>query len=196
MKDFACTDLDRALGKIISGVPHPIDVLQVNFNDTYRFAVNMVGFGLPAKINEMADGLRIFKKQRYNLASVLGIIFHKPHVLKVLVEGSDASQNVDFILGANTKHVGSGLKIAPHASLCDGLVDLIVLRPANRRALAGLFIQLMKGTHLQHPLVQYCAIKQFSVIAKRDSLLNIDGESYRFSSANIEVIPKGIDLLV
>ena len=62
------------------------------------------------------------------------------------------------------------------AKLDDGLLDIVIVKKANRLKSLLLFPQLFSGNHIESPLVEYKQIKRFSIKPKLDSDLNIDGE--------------------
>jgi len=197
MRDFGFRDANDVIRNILSGARRSLDVLKIEMDGTCRYGINLVGCGLPALVNEYAERIRVFGSLRYNLASLLAIVTYKPFGLTFRSDELGGGLSSDFILGSNTAHIGSGLKVSPDACTNDGLLDLFALQPTSRWGLIKLFGQLIKGTHLSGPRVHYVKTKNFGVEAgKSGATVNIDGENYRFSRMKVSVLPKEIDLLV
>jgi len=197
MRDYGCISAKQSLARIFSESKRPLDVLKIQFDHKCRYGINFVGCGFPALVNEYAEKMRLFRSQRYNLASLLAIMSYKPFELSLTFGEKNASIPADFIIGSNTVHIGSGLQVSPNARTDDGLIDLLALRPTTHITLLRLFLKLLRGTHLEDPLVDYHMVKNFSVMAlNRQASLNIDGEIYNFSHMKVEVLSREIDLLV
>ena len=88
------------------------------------------------------------------------------------------------------------MKAAPKAKLNDGLLDLVVVKKANRFKLLFLFPKLFSGNHIKSPLVEYKQIKKFSIKPKVDSDLNIDGELVGRTPVQVSVEKGLINVLV
>ena len=99
--------------------------------------------------------------------------------------------NAVLFIALNTIHTGKGMKMAPHAKLNDGLMDLLLLRDASRLKILKIFIQSFSGKHVFDPLVEYKHAKTFSIQTK-DDLLNIDGENIGQTPIEVSLIPDAL----
>lgn len=195
MRDLGCKNAEEAIRDIFSDKRSSMDVFEVDRDGSMLYGFNMIGCGLPASINEYAESLRMFKGQRYNVAALkavfsyqrVGYHFSNPETGETFVS--------DFIIAANTRHIGTGLEIAPHARMDDGFLDVVLLKPFRRRSLIPLFLKLLRGNHMRDKSVIGIRVKSMKVTAPSRELLNIDGEQHHFREFKLRVLPRRIQLL-
>ena len=101
-----------------------------------------------------------------------------------------------FIIACNTMHTGKGMKMAPYSIMDDGKIDLVIVKKAPKLKLLSLFPKLFSGDHVKSSLVEYRQVEKFSIYPKDESLLNIDGEPIGNTPCKVEILNKGIDVLV
>lgn len=196
MHDLDCLDPVMAVKRIITNRKRPIDISKVNANGETLYAFNIVGWGMPTEINILAEKMRWFGEQRYNVASLIEIIAFRERLATLVIEGNRTVGDFGFILGCNTIHTGKGMKMAPLAQLNDGYIDLIVVHKASRWKLFKMFPKVFSGKHIADPIVEYHQVRTFSVIPKEENVLNIDGEMIGNTPIDVEVLPSAIDVLV
>ena len=196
MKTVDCLDPVDAINKILNNMPMSIDVMQVNTSDKKYYSLNLVGWGMATDISVVAEKLRIIGGQRYNIASIFEIIKNKKREARLIVDGRVREDDFCFIISCNTKYVGKGMKMAPNASIDDGLIDLIIVKKTSRSTLLSVFPKLFNGTHIEHDACEYLQCHSFSIIPKENGQLNIDGEIIGYTPVNVDIVKEGIELLV
>ena len=196
MHDLDCLDPVNAAKRIITNRRRPIDLARVNANGEILYAFNIVGWGMPTDINIIAEKMRWLGGQRYNVASLIEIIAFRERFATLIVEGNRTVGDFGFILGCNTIHTGKGMKMAPDASIDDGLMDIIIVKKSSRLTLLSVFPKLFNGNHIYHPACEYVQSKSFSIIPTNNDLLNIDGEIIGQTPVDVTIIKNGIDILV
>jgi diacylglycerol kinase (ATP) len=77
---------------------------------------------------------------------------------------------------ANAPSYGGGMKIAPHAQLDDGRLDVCVIGPMNRWKMFCLFPTVYFGRHLSIPQVEYFQADRFKLDTKEPHDVYADGE--------------------
>ena len=95
-------------------------------------------------ISVLAEGLRIFGGQRYNIASFFEIVKNKKRTAKLVVDGVEREDNFAFIIACNTKYVGKDMKMAPSAEIDDGKIDLIIVKEASSNIKGSLELELVQ----------------------------------------------------
>jgi len=196
MCDMNCPDPIDATKRILSGNRKFIDVLECNSNGDVYYAFNLVGWGMPTDINNLAEKMRWLGTQRYNVATLIEVMRNSKRFAELKVNGQLISDDFAFIIACNTIHVGKGMKMAPKAILDDGLVDLIIVPKVNRLSLLKLFPKLFTGEHIGSPELQYKQVNSFSIIPKENNKLNIDGELLGTTPVNVKVLQKEIEILI
>jgi len=196
MCDMNCQDPIDATKRILSGNRRFIDVLECNSNGDVYYAFNLVGWGMPTDINNLAEKMRWLGTQRYNVATLIEVMRNSKRFAELKVNGESITDDFAFIIACNTIHVGKGMKMAPKAQLDDGLVDVIIVPKVNRFSLLKLFPKLFTGEHINSPELQYKQVNSFSIIPKENNKLNIDGELLGTTPVNVKVLQKEIEILI
>jgi len=196
MHDLDCLDPELAAKRILTGRLRPIDIAKVDANGEIYYGFNIVGWGMPTDINELAEKMRWLGGQRYNIASIIEVLKYKQRLARLIIDGNTVVGDFGFILGCNTIHTGKGMKMAPLAQLNDGMIDLIIARKASRTKLLRLFPKLFSGAHVGDPIVEYRQVKEFSIIPQEDNILNIDGEMIGSTPIHVSMLPGAINVLV
>lgn len=196
MCDMNCQDPIDATKRILSGNRRFIDVLECNSNGDVYYAFNLVGWGMPTDINNLAEKMRWLGTQRYNVATLIEVMRNSKRFAELKVNGESITDDFAFIIACNTIHVGKGMKMAPKAQLDDGLVDIIIVPKVNRFSLLKLFPKLFTGEHINSPELQYKQVNSFSIIPKENNKLNIDGELLGTTPVNVRVLQKEIEILI
>lgn len=88
---------------------------------------------------------------------------------------------------ANTPLYGGGMKIAPHAKMDDGLLDLCIVDAVNPFKLFCMFPTVYSGRHLQIREVEYFQAARILVETERPLDIYADGEFVGQTPAEISV---------
>ncbi|MBN2807327.1 MAG: diacylglycerol kinase family lipid kinase [Prolixibacteraceae bacterium] len=196
MHDVDALDPEVAALRILTGRRRFVDIAQVDANGDILYGFNIVGWGLPTDITETASKLKWLGSQCYNVASIIEVLRNKPRLAKVKIDKQNIAGDYGFILGCNTIHTGTAMKMAPLARFDDGLIDLIVVRKAGRMKLLYLFTKLFSGRHIGNPAVVYHQCKQFTIEPLENHALNIDGEMIGCTPVKVKMLKGEIEVLV
>ncbi len=199
MHDLDCLDPVEAAKRIISGKLRPIDIAKVYNTKTKKviYSFNIVGWGVATDANKRAEKLRWLGQIRYNIAAIIEVLKSSKRIAKFSYDNQKViEKDFVFILACNTIHTGKAMKAAPKAKLNDGLIDIVIVKKANRFKLLLLFPKLFAGEHIHSPLVEYRQVKKFSIYPKIDTGLNIDGELIGETPIDVKVEQKLINVLV
>jgi YegS/Rv2252/BmrU family lipid kinase len=196
MHDVDALDPEVAALRILTGRLRNVDIAHVDANGEIIYGFNIVGWGLPTDIIITALKLKWLGSQCYNAASIFEVIRNKPRVARVKIDKQNIAGDYGFILGCNTIHTGTAMKMAPLAQINDGLIDLLVVKKAGRLKMLYLFTKIFKGRHIGDPAVVYHQCKSFSIEPIEDHYLNIDGELIGCTPVFVKMMPGAIQVLV
>ena len=96
---------------------------------------------------------------------------------------------------SNTPTYGGGLKIAPQASIVDGLLDVTVVGALSRAALIWNFPKILTGGHRLVPGLETFAAQSLTVDAVPGSPVYADGEFFGHTPVKISIAPQSIRVL-
>jgi diacylglycerol kinase (ATP) len=97
---------------------------------------------------------------------------------------------------ANTTSYGGGMKIAPHAQLDDGLLDVCIIRRMNKLKLFCLFPTVYLGRHLSVPEVEYFQAECVRMETEEPQDVYADGEYVCRTPVEVSVARKALRVIV
>ncbi len=120
--------------------------------------------------------------------------------LKFESEEYTQEENIMLFLVMNSNSVGGYKDAAPHASVSDGVLDVVVLRKLEFLEVSNLVFKLMQGDYVNHPAVQYFQTKHLKVSMVEDTeqvAIDYDGELLKEGlPIEVSILPKQIKILV
>ena len=126
-----CDDPLEAARRIVAGCTQPLDVVRVTLSDEVVFCVDIVGWGAVSDINATAERIRCPAHHRYGAAALWQILRAKHRRATLSLDGQTIDDEFLFVMACNPKFTGSGMKVAPHAEIGDGKLDVVVVRRAR-----------------------------------------------------------------
>ena len=189
--DLGIKNPKQAIKQIVSGQLHSIDVMRISAGDHISYAFNIIAWGIASDVNIRAEKLRRLGNSRYSLSAIISILNLNKRPILLHLDNDVVDGKVILFIALNTIHTGKGMKMAPHAKLNDGLMDLLLLRDASRLRVLKIFIQSFSGKHITDPLIEYRHAKTFSIQTEGDRL-NIDGENIGQTPIEVSLIPSAL----
>lgn len=189
-----------ALDIIFNGRSSYIDGFFIND----RFSCMLCGIGFDAAVahefaKEKRRGL-----QTYIKVTTTNFFSAKPYPFEIRSNEKSFETEAYFISVANSNQFGNNFTIAPHASLNDGLIDIVVVKKMSKLVLPFSVICHVTGitnAYSQHNDAEegniiYFQTSSLTIINKQQALLHIDGDpadtAERF---DIRVVPNAFKLI-
>ncbi|MCW3493816.1 diacylglycerol kinase [Microbacterium sp. SSM24] len=158
--DFAATfglkelDAVAAADTIAAGATRDVDLARVTREDgSTEFFGTVLASGFDSKVNDRANAMRWPRGgSRYNIAILLEFLTLVGMPYEVEFETADGARERvvgDLVMATvgNGRTYGGGIPICPAADPADGLLDLVLVRPAGRARLLRLLPRVYRGTH-------------------------------------------------
>ena len=195
MHDLELTNPIDAAKVIVSGQTRKIDIAEVKINHVTKYAFNIIGWGLVTDIGNNAEKWRWLGESRYTLLSILEVMKYKSRTASLILNNEHIVDDFTFVIGCNTRYTGKGMKMAPKAKLDDGLIDIVVVRHGpGRIKLLSMLPKVYNGSHIKSSLLEYHQVSEFSLIPKKDEILNIDGEVLGSTPVHVKILPKAFSI--
>jgi diacylglycerol kinase (ATP) len=207
--DFASTlgipdDLDAALDVLAAGDERLVDVGCVND----RVFVNVSAGGFVAEVSDaVTPGLKtVAGRLAYLLGGAQVLLtwdpvateFSSDGPVEVVAPGGPLGAN-GFLKGprdtqlfavCNSRLIGGGRPIAPHAVVDDGWLDLCVVDAMPVPEFIALLGQVAAGEHLADPRVGYARVRTLKIDFDRTLKVNVDGQVFEASSCSYGILPR------
>ena len=98
--------------------------------------------------------------------------------VRLTIDGATESTDVLFVAIANGAFYGGGMRIAPGASVDDGLLDVCVVGDISRLTVLRQLPNLYRGTHVNHPAVSMRSGTTIEAEGDADTFVHLDGEPF------------------
>jgi diacylglycerol kinase (ATP) len=185
---------EAACDIIIRQYSRAIDVGKVN----QRYFINIAGGGsmteltyeVPSKMKTMIGQLAYYMKGLEKLPRL------KPIELYIKSPEMDLHENVMLFLITNSNSVGGFEKLAPEASLNDGLFDIFILKKCNLGEFIRVVTAALRGEHINDPNVIYYQTNSIQVTSPDYVQVNLDGEFGGTLPCLFSVLPSHMNIIV
>ncbi|MFA6808813.1 MAG: YegS/Rv2252/BmrU family lipid kinase [Eubacteriales bacterium] len=166
-------------------------------NANGKYFLNVASLGSFTNISQKTD--KRFKNSLGVLAYYLKGTEELSHLKPVKVRIQSNEMNFDdelyFMLIMNGKSVGGFRKIAPLASLNDGLLDVYIFRRCPILELLPLLIKVANGYHDKSRYVDFFQTKEMQIDCSEMAGTDMDGEKGFDFPLKISVEPKRLKIL-
>lgn len=167
-------DIEEACDILCADNIQPIDIGQVNgqyfVNIAAGGSLTELTYEVPSKLKTLMGQLAYYVKGLEKLPSIA------PREVTIEFDGRIFEGKIMLFLVSNTNSVGGFERLAPDASLRDGLFDLIIVKETTFPEFIMLAGQALRGEHINHPKVIYTQANRIKVYTESDMKLNLDGE--------------------
>lgn len=185
----------KALDIIFKGIASRIDGLYIND----RFSCMLCGIGFDAQVAH--DFARSKKRGLQTYVRISAINFFKAHPYRFVVESNEKNFETDafFLSIANSNQFGNNFRIAPQASLRDGLLDIVIVKKMNKLMLPFSLLGQITGInavqqiddHINRRNIIYFQTEHLKIYNNQHAPLHIDGDPASTASVfNIRIQPK------
>ncbi len=161
-----------------------------------RFFVNVSGSGFDVDVLKRFEELKqtMAGQKAYRKAVIDVISNYKPFSPKIIIDGKpvpDAKYAIAEI--ANGQFFGGGMKVAPDASVNDGLFDIVLVRAVPRVLIPFLLPLFISGLHTRIPLSRVLRARSVEIISS-GMTVNVDGQLERMDTAKYEIVPNSLTM--
>ncbi|KAF2412218.1 diacylglycerol kinase [Microbacterium sp. B35-04] len=204
--DFAATlglrelDVTAAADTIAGGRTRRIDLARVTRGDgSTQYFGSVLASGFDSKVNDRANAMRWPRGgSRYNIAILVEFLTLAGIPYEVDVELADGTRETlsgDLVMATvgNGRTYGGGIPICPDADPADGLLDLVLVRPAGRLRLLRLLPRVYRGTHVGVPEVSIRRVRSVR-LSSPGVTAYADGDPIGALPLTIDVVPGALTI--
>lgn len=169
------------------------DVIHVN--DYYAVSLAGVGFDAVVADRYVKDKRRGFIT--YMQSAMIEYINYSPELMTIKTDELEISEELFFVVLANSNQFGYNFRIAPHADLFDGYMDVVILKDLPIIAAPLSSIQIFTGHADDSLFISMFKTKKITIIRNKDGIINVDGDPKSTKKIiEAQVIEKGLKIIV
>lgn len=191
LRDFGITTAEQAMRAIVRGQEHACDLLRVEHGQGVLHSINIVGIGFSADVGALTN--RRYKHlgaAGYVVAVLRTAIGLQAPAFPLRVDGGAIDDRPAILLSfCNSRCTAGTMRMAPHAEVADGLLDVIRIGPRSRLSFVSAFPGIFAGRHVEQHGVEEARARRVEFALDREVETMIDGEVMRLGLRSIEVLP-------
>ena len=170
-----------------------IDTAEVNG----RPFIGVMGVGFDAFIAERFASSTVRGIRTYIVEGVLGYASYRRQEYEITIDGKEQRIHAFVIAIANSSQYGNNARIAPLASVQDGLLDVVVIRDAPLLGVPAMTARLFGGS--LHRSGNVTTMSGREIVIRRDGAgpAHLDGEPVALpGELRVRVNPRSLSVLV
>jgi len=184
-------DVAEATTQILNGTRRSVDLARIDD----RHYLTALAAGFDAAVAERANNMSWPKGQaRYNLAILAELRAFKPRNYRLTIDGEVLEQPGMLVAVANGPSFGGGIRIAHHAQLDDGLLDVVVVDPVPKLELIKMTPKLRTGAISEHPAYKVHRASSVTIEAP-DIVGYADGERFGPLPLTVQCVPGALTVI-
>jgi diacylglycerol kinase (ATP) len=159
--------------------------------------INIMGIGLDAWIADAFANAGTRGLATYLRVGLRGFARYEPEEYEMTIDGIESRRRAVVIAISNASQYGNNARIAPLASMQDGILDVTVIEHAPLFRIPMLAAQLFSGTF--HRARGVTTMRGRSILIRRQSAgaAHLDGEPVTLpETLMIEVVPRSLRVIV
>jgi diacylglycerol kinase (ATP) len=199
-RSIGLRSFEHALETLGDGDVRDLDVGRVDYTDAEgthsRYFVNAGDVGIGAETAALLNRSSkiLGGKISYLLGAARTIMTFQGRPARVEADGEVIHDGpLAMTCFANGRFHAGGMRMAPQASMTDGMFDLLVLRDVPKYSLLGsLLPSVYLGRHINHPAVTHRHARSIRITSPETLLFEVDGEQPGTTDICVTVLPESL----
>ena len=190
-------DVGAALDILLEGRAVAVDVGVMND----RYFVNVSAGGFIAEVSDAVDPRlkSVAGKLAYLVGGAQVLLDYEPVGVRLRARAGDETiereMSMEMFAVCNSRLVGGGRMIAPHAVIDDGLLDVCVVEAMPTVEFIALLTRISGGGHVEDGRVTYVRASELELRFDRTVKVTTDGEVLEADSCRYRVLPRAARFL-
>jgi YegS/Rv2252/BmrU family lipid kinase len=183
-----------ACGVLVSGVERELDLGEA---DGRTFA-GIASCGLDSVVNRIANETTVVRGSPvYALALLRALPSWRAAGFEVRIDDDAPRRFMGYsVAAANSRQFGGGMRLAPDASLTDGLLDVVIIEDMPKLRYLRLAPTVFSGRHLRYREVSVLRGREVHISATEPFTLYADGEAIAELPVTVRVLPSAVRMIV
>ena len=175
------------------GRPTPVDMGQAGD----RTFLGIASLGFDSDANRIANAAPPqLGRLVYLYGALRALVAWKPARFDVEIDGERTEFEGWSVAAANSGFYGGGMRLAPHARLDDGQLDVVMVSPRSRGSFLLHLPKVFKGTHTELDTVAVLRGAEVRVKADRPFTVYADGDPIGNLPITMRALPAALKVLL
>jgi YegS/Rv2252/BmrU family lipid kinase len=183
-----------ACNVLASGEERPVDLGYVG--NTAFVGIASIGFDSAVQERVLTSRLPLGDLV-YLYGSLTTVVRWSPATFTLRIDGESTVMSGWSVAVSNSGMYGGGMRLAPDASLEDGLLDVVLTTTTNRRTFLRALPKVFKGTHVNEPSVTVRTARSVELISSDPAYrVFADGDPIASLPCTVTVRPGALRVLL
>lgn len=183
-----------ACAVLASGVERRLDLGEAGG----RAFAGIASCGFDSVVNRIANETTVVRGSPvYGLALLRALPSWRAARFEVSLDGGAPRRYTGYsVATANSRQFGGGMRLAPDASLTDGLLDVVIIEDMPKRRFLRLAPTVFSGRHVRYPEVSVVRAREVRIEASEPFTLYADGEAIAELPVTVRAVPGAVRVIV
>jgi diacylglycerol kinase (ATP) len=183
-------EIDKAIAQLFDGRLVHADLGRLND----RSFVNVSAGGFIAEVSDAVNEplKNVAGKLAYLIGGAQVMLSYEPITARIAMPDGPATRRLHAFAVCNSRLVGGGRLIAPHAVIDDGLLDVCLIEAMPTMEFVNLLRRVAKGDHVADDRVTYFTTRSIELTFDRRIKVNTDGQVLETDRCRYEVVQGGL----
>jgi YegS/Rv2252/BmrU family lipid kinase len=182
-----------ACAVVLNGTARAVDLGYANG----RAFIGIASIGFDSDVQERVLTSRVPLGQlTYLVGSLTTVLQWKPAHFSYTADGVQHDLEGWSVAVANTGMYGGGMRLAPDASVTDGLLDVVTSSTTSRGTFLKALPKVFKGTHVEEPSVTTSTAREVVLTSDRPFRVFADGDPIATLPCTITVKPGALQVIL
>jgi YegS/Rv2252/BmrU family lipid kinase len=183
-----------ACSVLASGVVRSLDLGEA----AGRTFTGIASCGFDSVVNQIANETTVVRGSPvYGYALLRALPGWKAAGFSVSFDDAEPREFTGYsVAAANSRQFGGGMRLAPDASLTDGLLDVVIIEDMPKLRFLRLAPTVFSGRHLRYREVEVVRAREVRIDATEPFTLYADGEPLTDLPVTVRVLPAAVQLIV
>jgi YegS/Rv2252/BmrU family lipid kinase len=159
-----------------------------------KYFVNVLAIGMLVDVSQRTDPMikNTLGIGAYYLRTLAEVPFARANKIRIISDECTLEEEVSVVLVMNGRNAGGFKAVAPLSEVCDGLLDVLVVRKLIIPVMLPALLTVMMGQHLDDKRFEYFRTSRLRIEPiEKDETINtdVDGEKGDPLPLDIEVLP-------
>ena len=185
---------EDAVDALLGGAVAPVDVGRVND----RCFLNISAGGFIADVSDAVNPQlkTVLGKLAYLIGGAQVLLDYEPVAVRIANAPTVSKASLLAFAVCNSRLIGGGRLIAPHAIVDDGWLDVCLIHAMPTLEFVALLRRVSSGDHVDDDRVTYFRTQQLELAFDRAVRINTDGQVLEADACRYEVLPGAARVLL
>ncbi len=183
-------DVNGIVNTLVHGAVRAMDLGKID--DRFFATVASLGFDTAVAQRVRERALRWGGTMAYGLAILQTLVGYRASRVRLTGDFGVFEGRILLTATANAPFYGSGVKIVPHASISDGVLNVCAVTDMPRWRVLRLLSRAYSGAHIGHPAVHIAQTKTLQIASDDPMWVFADGEPVCETPTKIEIAPSAL----